>query len=134
MKPIQPRGADRPGPRGIPDHQCPKLLCPRRGQENRLFPTEFVGHSAPNLRRQQSACRNLGVRSLIVAGIMTDQCVETDVRGACGYLVTLATDACTTNNLERHHQSLNPVEDTPEVTRQHVKSLSSQSRCRHDCE
>jgi ureidoacrylate peracid hydrolase len=38
--------------------------------------------------------RNLGVRSLVVAGIMTDQCVESAVRDACelGYLVTLVTD------------------------------------------
>ena len=42
--------------------------------------------------------RNLGMRSLIVTGIMTDQCVESAVRDACdlGYLVTLVTDACTT--------------------------------------
>jgi ureidoacrylate peracid hydrolase len=52
--------------------------------------------------------RNLGVRSLIVAGIMTDQCVESAVRDACdlGYLVTLVTDACTTKSAERHEQSL----------------------------
>src|ERR1700751_4835152 len=52
--------------------------------------------------------RNLGVRSLIVAGMMTDQCVESAVRDACdlGYLVTLATDACTTSSAERHEQSL----------------------------
>jgi ureidoacrylate peracid hydrolase len=52
--------------------------------------------------------RNLGVRSLIVAGIMTDQCVESAVRDACdvGYLVTLITDACTTSSDERHQQSL----------------------------
>ena len=52
--------------------------------------------------------RNLGVRSLIVAGIMTDQCVESAVRDACdlGYLVTLVTDACTTDSAERHEQSL----------------------------
>ncbi len=52
--------------------------------------------------------RNLGVRSLIIAGIMTDQCVESAVRDACdlGYLVTLATDACTTASAERHQQSL----------------------------
>ena len=33
--------------------------------------------------------RNLKVRSLIVCGIMTDQCVESAVRDACdlGYLV-----------------------------------------------
>ena len=52
--------------------------------------------------------RNLGVRSLIVAGLMTDQCVESAVRDACdlGYLVTLVTDACTTTSAERHEQSL----------------------------
>ena len=52
--------------------------------------------------------RNLGVRSLIVAGMMTDQCVESAVRDACdlGYLVTLVTDACTTDSDERHQQSL----------------------------
>jgi ureidoacrylate peracid hydrolase len=52
--------------------------------------------------------RNLGVRSLIVAGVMADQCVESAVRDACdlGYLVTLVTDACTTKTAERHKQSL----------------------------
>jgi len=52
--------------------------------------------------------RNLGVRSLIIAGIMTDQCVESAVRDACdlGYLVTLVTDACTTTSAERHEHSL----------------------------
>jgi ureidoacrylate peracid hydrolase len=52
--------------------------------------------------------RNLGVGSLIVAGIMTDQCVESAVRDACdlGYLVTLVADACTTDSPERHEQSL----------------------------
>src|SRR5207245_9834331 len=52
--------------------------------------------------------RNLEVRSLIVAGLMTDQCVESAVRDACdlGYLVTLVTDACATSTAERHQQSL----------------------------
>lgn len=52
--------------------------------------------------------RNLGVRSLIVAGLMTEQCVESAVRDACdlGYLVTLVTDACATSSAERHEQSL----------------------------
>jgi ureidoacrylate peracid hydrolase len=50
--------------------------------------------------------RNLSARSLIIAGIMTDQCVESAVRDACdlGYLVTLVTDACTST--ERHEQTL----------------------------
>jgi len=52
--------------------------------------------------------RNLSARSLIIAGIMTDQCVESAVRDACdvGYLVTLVTDACTTTSADRHEQSL----------------------------
>jgi ureidoacrylate peracid hydrolase len=52
--------------------------------------------------------RNLRVRSLIVARLLTDQCVESAVRDACdlGYLVTLVSDACTTASAERHEQSL----------------------------
>jgi ureidoacrylate peracid hydrolase len=52
--------------------------------------------------------RNLEVRSLMVAGMMTDQCIESAVRDACdlGYLVTLVTNACTTDSTERHEQSL----------------------------
>src|SRR5579863_10078834 len=52
--------------------------------------------------------RNLGVRSLMVAGVLTDQCVESAVRDACdlGYLVTVVTDACTAYSAERHEQSL----------------------------
>ena len=52
--------------------------------------------------------RNLGIRSLMIAGVMTDQCVESAVRDACdlGYLITLVADACTTSSAERHAESL----------------------------
>ena len=52
--------------------------------------------------------RNLGVRSLIIAGILTDQCIDSAARDACdfGYLVTIATDACATHSCERHEWSL----------------------------
>jgi ureidoacrylate peracid hydrolase len=52
--------------------------------------------------------RNLGIRSLIVAGCLTDQCVDSAVRDACdlGYLVTAVTDACATLSQERHDWSL----------------------------
>jgi len=51
---------------------------------------------------------NLGVKHLIVAGVLTDQCVDSTVRDACdlGYLVTLVTDACATQSEERHRSSL----------------------------
>ncbi len=54
---------------------------------------------------------NLGVKHLIVAGLITDQCISSTVRDACdlGYLVTLVTDACTTYSLERHDASLDHI-------------------------
>lgn len=55
--------------------------------------------------------RNLGVRQLIISGLITDQCVESAVRDACdlGYLVTLVSDACTTYSQQRHDNSLSAI-------------------------
>lgn len=55
--------------------------------------------------------RNLGVRQLVISGLITDQCVESAVRDACdlGYLVTLVTDACATYSQERHDNSLRAI-------------------------
>jgi ureidoacrylate peracid hydrolase len=52
--------------------------------------------------------RNLGTRQLIMAGGLTDQCVDSAVRDACdlGYLVTVVTDACVTQSAERHEWAL----------------------------
>lgn len=55
--------------------------------------------------------RNLGVKQLVLVGLLTDQCVESAVRDACdlGYLVTLVTDACTTYTADRHINSLKTI-------------------------
>jgi nicotinamidase-related amidase len=55
--------------------------------------------------------RNLGIRQLVISGVVTDQCVESAVRDACdlGYLVTLVTDACATYSAERHEDSLRAI-------------------------
>ena len=52
--------------------------------------------------------RNLGVKQLVISGIITDQCVESAIRDACdlGYLVTQVTDACMTYSQSRHDNSL----------------------------
>ena len=52
--------------------------------------------------------RNLGVRQLVISGLITDQCVESAVRDACdlGYLVTLVSDACASYSTERHDHAL----------------------------
>ena len=55
--------------------------------------------------------RNLGVRQLVICGLLTDQCVESAIRDACdlGYLVTEVTDACLTYTQARHDNSLSAI-------------------------
>lgn len=55
--------------------------------------------------------RNLGVKQLVISGLITDQCVESAIRDACdlGYLVTQVTDACLTYSQERHDNSLQTI-------------------------
>lgn len=52
--------------------------------------------------------RNLGVKQLVISGLITDQCVESAIRDACdlGYLVTQVTDACLTYSQTRHDNSI----------------------------
>ena len=52
--------------------------------------------------------RNLGIKQLVISGLITDQCVESAIRDACdlGYLVTQVCDACLTYTAERHENSL----------------------------
>jgi ureidoacrylate peracid hydrolase len=52
--------------------------------------------------------RNLGVRQLVISGLLTDQCVESAIRDACdlGYLVTQVVDACLTMSESRHENSI----------------------------
>lgn len=52
--------------------------------------------------------RNLGVTTLVVAGIVTDQCVDMAVRAAAdlGYRVTCVADACAAWTPQRHDAAL----------------------------
>jgi nicotinamidase-related amidase len=52
--------------------------------------------------------KNLGIRYLVVAGILTDQCVDMTVRDGAdrGYLVTCVSDACASPTPERHANAL----------------------------
>lgn len=51
---------------------------------------------------------NLGIRQLIIMGILTDQCVDMAVRDGAdrGYLVTCIEDACAAKTQERHDAAL----------------------------
>lgn len=52
--------------------------------------------------------KNLGIRYLVVAGVLTDQCVDMTVRDGAdrGYLVTCVSDACATITQARHDIAL----------------------------
>ena len=91
-------------PRGSWDGRVVDALAP--GADEMVFPkTSSSVFISTNL---DYVLRNLGIRSLIVAGALTDQCVDSAVRDACdlGYLVTVPTDACATQSQERHDWSL----------------------------
>jgi nicotinamidase-related amidase len=52
--------------------------------------------------------RNLGIEHLLVAGLLTDQCVDHTIRDAAdrGYRAICVADACATLTVERHESAL----------------------------
>ena len=91
-------------PKGSPDAEMVDELKPT--EDEIVFPkTSSSVFISTNI---DYVLRNLGTQYLIVAGCLTDQCVDSTVRDACdlGYLVTVATDACLTLSAERHEWSL----------------------------
>ena len=52
--------------------------------------------------------RNLGIHHLVIAGVLTDQCVDMAVRDGAdrGYLVACVADACASYTLARHEAAL----------------------------
>ncbi|HBN79715.1 MAG TPA: cysteine hydrolase [Planctomycetaceae bacterium] len=57
--------------------------------------------------------KNMGIESLFIVGVYTNECVETTVRDACdlGYLVTLVDDCCATVTPELQEASLATLRD-----------------------
>jgi ureidoacrylate peracid hydrolase len=91
-------------PKGSPDAKMIAELAP--ADDEILFPkTSSSVFISTNI---DYVLRNLGTKYLIIAGCLTDQCVDSAVRDACdlGYLVTVPTDACVTLSAERHDWSL----------------------------
>jgi ureidoacrylate peracid hydrolase len=91
-------------PKGSMDAQVVKELAPLADEI--VFPkTSSSVFISTNI---DYVLRNLGTRSLIIAGCLTDQCVDSAVRDACdlGYLVTVPSDACVTLSAEQHEWSL----------------------------
>jgi nicotinamidase-related amidase len=57
--------------------------------------------------------RNLGVDSLYICGVYTNECVSTTVRDACdlGFHTTLVNDACATVTPELHNATISTIRD-----------------------
>jgi ureidoacrylate peracid hydrolase len=91
-------------PKGSWDAKVPDIVAPLK-DEIVIPKTSSSVFVSTNL---DYVLRNLRIRSLIIVGFLTDQCVDSAVRDACdlGYLVTLVTDACATHSEERHNSSL----------------------------
>ena len=91
-------------PKGSPDAAMVDELAPT--DDEIVFPkTSSSVFISTNI---DYVLRNLGTKYLIIAGCLTDQCVDSAVRDACdlGYLVTVPTDACVTQSAERQDWSL----------------------------
>ncbi|KAL4459202.1 hypothetical protein ABPG75_014081 [Micractinium tetrahymenae] len=94
-------------PPGSPDAQMLDCIAP--GPDEMVLPK--TSSSVFQSTALDYVLRSLGVRQLVLAGCVTDQCVEHAVRDACdlGYLVTLVSDACATYSRQRHEASLAAV-------------------------
>ena len=94
-------------PKGSPQAQIIAELTPA---ENEIFLPK-TSSGVFNSTNIDYVLRNLATRHLIIAGIVTDQCVDMAVRDAAdrGYLVTLVEDACATHTAERHDACLNAI-------------------------
>jgi nicotinamidase-related amidase len=100
------------------DHKLSHIHVPKGSAEGQVIaelaplPDEIVlpktSSGVFNSTNIDYVLRNLGVRFLIVAGIVTDQCVDMAVRDAAdrGYMVTLVQDACATYTPARHQAAL----------------------------
>jgi biuret amidohydrolase len=91
-------------PKGAPEGQVIAQLAPT-DNEIVLPKTSSGVFNSTNI---DYVLRNLDTRYLIVAGVITDQCVDMAVRDAAdrGYLVTVVADACATYSQERHDAAL----------------------------
>jgi ureidoacrylate peracid hydrolase len=91
-------------PKGSKDARMVEELTP--GDDEMVFPK--TSSSVFISTHIDYVLRNLNCRYLIIAGCLTDQCIDSAVRDACdlGYLVTVPTDACVTLSEERHSSSL----------------------------
>ncbi|GHD60559.1 hypothetical protein GCM10017083_46600 [Thalassobaculum fulvum] len=100
------------------DHKLSGILVPKGAWEAGVIAAVAPGPDDIVLPKTSSGVfnstnidyvlRNLGVRHLIVVGLLTDQCVDMAVRDAAdrGYYTVCVADCCSTYGEERHAAAL----------------------------
>lgn len=91
-------------PRGSPLGQVLPAIAP--GDDDIVLPKTSSGvFNSTNLNY---LLRNLGIENVVVAGFLTDQCVDMAVRDGAdlGYYMVCASDGCATHTQERHDWAL----------------------------
>lgn len=100
------------------DHKLSNMHIPKGAPEGRIIAPLTPTENEPVLPKTSSGLfnstnadyvlRNLNTRFLVIAGIVTDQCVDMAVRDASdrGYLVTVVSDACASYSEARHEGAL----------------------------
>lgn len=111
-------GRDRGGA-----HKDLKIFCPPGSREAQVLdelapaPNELVfsktSGSSFNGTTLDFVLRNMGIRTLIMTGVMTSGCVESSVRDAkdLGYGVIVVSDACASWTEELHQGSLRAINE-----------------------
>lgn len=91
-------------PKGAPEGQPIRELAPIENEI--VLPKSSSG--VFNSTAIDYVLKNMNIRYLVIAGVVTDQCVDMAVRDAAdrGYMVSLAEDACATYSQERHTNAL----------------------------
>ena len=94
-------------PRGAPEAKVPEAIQPL--DDEIIIPKS--SSSVFNSTNIEYILHNLEVDYLVLAGLITDQCVESAIRDACdrNFLVTMVTDACATYTPRRHQASLDAL-------------------------
>jgi len=66
-----------------------------------------------NCTNTEFILRNMGIDSLYICGVYTNECVSTTVRDACdrGFHTTLINDACATVTPELHNATISTIKD-----------------------
>ena len=100
------------------DHKLSGILYPRGSEGARVIP--MVGPEDDDIVLPKTSSgvfnstnidyvlRNLGIENVVVAGFLTDQCVDMAVRDGAdrGFYMVCAADACATYSAERHATAL----------------------------